>query len=215
VLAHVGEVLHNPVTGEHGIIRIPPEASNGYLLVGDLYLQPGGAVAGEHVHPTMAEVFTVVRGRIGLRINGREFVASAGQRTPIAAGQAHDWWNASDSEAHVVVEVQPGDRFITMIRQLFGLARDGKTNAKGMPRLLDGVALGREFADTIRFTSPPRPVQRVIFGLLGPLARVTGHRGTSAEYNSAPTLADVEPLPPEIVALIPALAAAQAEDRQP
>jgi quercetin dioxygenase-like cupin family protein len=215
VLAQVGEVLNNPVTGEHGVIRIPPEESNGYLLVGDLYLQPGGAVAGEHIHPAMAEVFTVVSGRIGMRINGREFVAGAGQRTQIAAGQAHDWWNAADSEAHVVVEVQPGDRFIAMIRQLFGLARDGRTTAKGMPRLLDGVALGREFADTIRFTSPPQLVQRAMFGLLGPLARVTGHHGISAQYHGDPTLAEVKPLPPHIVALIPALAAAQADERQP
>jgi quercetin dioxygenase-like cupin family protein len=205
VLAQVGEVLDNPVTGERGVIRIPPEESNGYLLIGDLYLKPGGAVAGEHVHPAMAEVFTVVSGRIGMRIDGQEFVAGAGQRTRIAAGQAHDWWNAADCEAHVVVEVQPGDRFITMIRQLFGLARDGKTTAKGRPRLLDGVALGREFADTIRFTHPPQLVQRVMFGLLGPLARIAGHRGTSPQYHGDPTLAEVKPLPPEIVALIPAL----------
>ena len=62
-----------------------------------------------------------------------------------------------------------------------------------MPRLVDGVALGREFADTIWFTSPPRPVQQVLLGLLSPLARVTGHWRMSAEYHGAPTLADVEP----------------------
>jgi len=207
VLIRVGELLENPVTGERGIIRIAPEESNGYLLVGDLYVRPGGAVAGEHIHPATAESFTVVRGEVGVRIAGREVVAGPGERTHVPARHTHDWWNAGDTEARVVVEVQPGERFVQMIRQLFGLARDGRTTPKGMPRLLDGVAMGREFADTIRFTTPPQLVQRVMFGLLGPLARRTGHRGT--EYaNTEPTIVELEPLPPEIVALIPALAGA-------
>lgn len=50
---------------------------------------------------------------------------------------------------------------------------------------------------------------------LGPLARVTGHHGISAEYHGDLTLAEVKPLPPQIVALIPALAAAQADEPQP
>ncbi|MDQ3761351.1 MAG: hypothetical protein M3460_06515 [Actinomycetota bacterium] len=70
-------------------------------------------------------------------------------RLEVAAGVAHDFWNASSEEARVVVEVQPADRFVLMIRNLFLLAQDGKTNAKGMPGPLQAVAFGREFADTI------------------------------------------------------------------
>lgn len=213
--ARVGEVLNNPVTGEHLVIRVAPQESNGYVVVGDLYVRPGGALAGEHIHPATVEAFTVVRGRVGMRIDGRELVAGPGQRTQVAAGQAHDWWNAGDGDARVVVEAQPGDRVLQVLRQVFGLARDGKTTSKGMPRLLDGVALGREFADTVRFTSPPQLVQRVMFSLLGPLARMTGHRGMSPEYHGEPSYAELEPLPPEIIALIPALAAPPASQPRP
>jgi hypothetical protein len=159
------------------------------------------------VHPASAEAFTVVRGRIGLRVAGRETVAGPGDRTQVPAGQAHNLWNADDSEAYIIVEVQPGDRFMQMIRQLYGLARDGKATPEGMPRLLDGVAMGREFADTIRFTTPPRLVQRVIFRLLGPVARLTGHRGMSPQYvHTQPSYAAFEQLPTEITTRIPALA---------
>ena len=49
--------------------------SNGELLVADLYVRPGGAVMGEHVHPAIEESFTVVRGRLGYRLDGRVGVA--------------------------------------------------------------------------------------------------------------------------------------------
>ena len=40
----VGALYENPVTGERGVVRVPPQEANGNLLVVDLYLQPGGRV---------------------------------------------------------------------------------------------------------------------------------------------------------------------------
>lgn len=53
---------------------------------------------------------------------------------------------------------------------MWGLAEDGKTDDKGMPSLLQMVAIGREFDDVIRFAKPPRLVQKLLFGLLAPSA---------------------------------------------
>ena len=39
-----------------------------------------------------------------------------------------------------------------------------------------------EFDDVIQFTHPPRVVQRLLFGLLAPLARLLGYRGSYPEY---------------------------------
>ena len=69
-----------------------------------------------------------------------------------------------------------GRRLEQLIRQLFLSAQDGRTDARGRPRPLHAAVLAQEFADTIRFTSPPRLVQRALFGLLAPVARATGHR---------------------------------------
>jgi hypothetical protein len=87
------------------------------------------------------------------------------------------------------------------------LAQDGKTDAKGRPRPLDAAVVAREFSDTFRFTSPPQLVQRLLFGLLAPIARATGHRGLNPDYlRRELPIVDLEPLPAEIVALIPGLA---------
>jgi GNAT superfamily N-acetyltransferase/mannose-6-phosphate isomerase-like protein (cupin superfamily) len=205
--ARLGELYENPVTGERGVVRIAPSEANGHLLVVDLYLRPGGKVAGEHIHPVTTEAFTTVSGRLAVRHDGRSLDAGPGTRVQVAPGVAHEFWNPTGAEVRVVVEVQPGERLAQLIRQLFLAAQDGRTDARGRPRPLHAAVLALEFADTMRFTSPPQLVQRAIFGLLSPVARITGHRALDPAYLERELpLADLEPIPDEIAAVIPALA---------
>jgi Cupin domain len=177
-MTHVGELDENPVTGERGAVRVPPRQSNGHLLVVDLYVRPGRAVAGEHVHPAATETFTVVRGELAVRRDGRELRAGPGTRL----------------------------RFVELIRQLFLLAQDGRTDARGRPAPLRAAVLGWEFADTIRFTTLPAPLQRLLVGVLYPLARATGHRALDPAYlRREPPTVDLEPLPAEIAEPTPNL----------
>jgi hypothetical protein len=78
----------------------------------------------------------------------------------------------------VRVEAAPGERFAHVIETLFGLARLGHTNAKGMPDPLQLALFAREFSDVAVFRSPPPAVQRVIFAALAPIARWRGYRAT-------------------------------------
>ncbi len=191
----VGEVLENPVTGERAVVRVAPQESNDYLLVVDLFVRPGGAVTGEHVHPGLAEAFTVVRGQLVARRDGCDLDMGPGMRLEVPAGVAHDWWNAGEEEAHIIVEISPGERFEEMALNLFGLAQDGKTNSKGMPNLLQGALFAREFEDVLYFTKPPRIVQRLLFGALVPIARALGYRGSYPEYLNRPRSERVEVQP--------------------
>jgi mannose-6-phosphate isomerase-like protein (cupin superfamily) len=152
---NIGALYENPVTGERAVVRVAPQEANGHLLVVDLYLRPGGVVAGEQVHPVTTEAFTVVRGRLAVRHAGRELQADPGTRVEVRPGVAHDFWNASAEEVRLLVEVRPGERVEQLIRQLFLTARDGRTDAKGRPRPLHAAVLAKEFGDTIR--SPARP----------------------------------------------------------
>ena len=45
------------------MIRVGTDKSAGARLVVDLYIRPGGAVAGEHIHPVIHERFSVLQGR--------------------------------------------------------------------------------------------------------------------------------------------------------
>jgi quercetin dioxygenase-like cupin family protein len=135
-MSKAGDIFENPITGERAVVRVGTEDSGGDLVITDLYVSPGGRVAAEYIYPVINEWFTPVSGRVGFRVNGQDAVAEIGQRLHVSPGTAHDWWNAGDEEAHVVVEVSPAARFEEAISTTFGLARDGKTNANGLPNLL-------------------------------------------------------------------------------
>ena len=84
--------------------------------------------------------------------------------------------------------------FVTMLANIFGLARDGKTDAKGRPSLLQAALTVPEFDGVIRFTEPPRVVQKVLFGALAPVARLRGYRAVYPGYGPSGHV-DVEPWP--------------------
>ena len=177
-----GDVLENPVTGERVVVRIGSAETAGARAVVDLCIRPTGAVVGEHWHPAMEERFTVLRGRVGFRLAGKEQIAEPGREIDVAAGVPHDWWNAGDEEARVRVEIRSSKRFEILMLNLFGLAQDGKTNARGLPNLLQLALLVPDFRDFIRFTRPPPIVQSLLFAILAPIARLLGYRSNHAEY---------------------------------
>ncbi|NKQ23649.1 cupin domain-containing protein [Streptomyces galbus] len=200
-----GEVYDNPRCRERVVIRTPAAETGGERTVMDVYVQPGGAVSGAHVHPLSEERFTLVRGRVAFLVDGRETVLTdPGQSILIPPGAKHRWWNAGDVESRHVCELRGrADRFEQLVlRQLFGLAQDGLTTAEGMPHLLQQAVTTMEFRDVLRFTSPAWPVQRLLFGVLAPVARLAGYRGCNPEYlRRKPSLtAELEPLPAEVAA---------------
>jgi quercetin dioxygenase-like cupin family protein len=191
-----GDAFNNPITGEHGAVRLGTEDTPDKRIVTDLRVRPGGAVIGEHVHPSIDERFTVISGKIGYRLNGKDGVATGGDVLEIERGMVHDWWNAGDNEARVIVEVMPADRFEIMISTLFGLANDGKTNEKGVPSPLQMAVIAQEFSDIVQFMSPPPAVQKILFGILAPIGRWRGYQAIYDRYvNWDIETVELDPLP--------------------
>lgn len=183
-----GDVYTNPVTGERCVVRAADEDGDPAHVLVDLYVSPGGRVAGAHVHPSFSERFEVLSGRVGLRIGDQQDVGGPGTVREAPAGTVHDWWNAGDDEAHVLVELR-GEaetlrRFDEMLVTLFGLAHEGRVRKDGMPDLLQAAVIADEFSDVIRFVKPPFVIQRILFGLLAPLARRTGRRATYPQHRA-------------------------------
>ena len=177
-----GEVYENRVQGDRFVVREGSEDTGGERLLADLYIRPGGAVAGKHVHAYITERFEVVDGTVRFHVDGHDELARSGKRVEVSPGVVHDWWNVGDDEAHVLVEIRPAERFELMIQSLYGLANDGKANSKGVPRLLPLALFAREFRREGEFVSPPRVVQRLLFGALAPLARARGYKAINPEY---------------------------------
>jgi quercetin dioxygenase-like cupin family protein len=187
-MSRYGDVYENKVTREYAVVLRGTEDRGGGPMIVHLTARPGAAIIGEHVHPNLRERFTVVSGRLEAKIAGTLHRLGPGQSAVIEAGVVHDWWNPSgDEEAHVLIELEssPGAaagnlvRFERMIANLFGLANDGKVDAKGRPSPLQAAVMAQEFADVIVFTQP----SRAIVDVLAPLARFLGYNATYPEYS--------------------------------
>lgn len=174
----IGEVWENPITRERATILELPHQNPEGRATAELTALAGARVVGEHYHPALIERFTVLEGELTVKCDGKVGILGKGESALIEAGVWHDWWNAADREARVRVEITPGERFSHMVETLFGLARLGHTDKKGMPNLLQLVLTAREFRDIVVFRSPPPAIQRLLFGALAPVARWRGYRAT-------------------------------------
>jgi quercetin dioxygenase-like cupin family protein len=187
-MARSGDVYTNPVTGERCVVRAGDEDGDPTRILVDLHVSPGGRVAGAHVHPSFSERFEVLAGRVGVQVGDRREVGGPGTVHEVPAGTVHDWWNAGEDEAHVLVELRGEEavlrRFEAMLLTLFGLAHEGRVRKDGMPDLLQAAVIADEFSDVIRFVKPPRAIQRVLFGVLAPVGRRRGRRATYAHHRA-------------------------------
>jgi quercetin dioxygenase-like cupin family protein len=192
-MARSGDVLEHPVTGERILWRKVARDTNGELLQGDLYVEPRGFVAAEHIHPRQEERFQILAGTVRLRVEEEERTLQTGDDAVVPAGRPHVWWNGGDEEAHALVDLRPALRTEMFFETFFGLAREGKTNRKGLPGLLQMAVLLRDYKDEIRLARPPYVLQTALFRPLALLARLAGYRGWDPRYSAEPLTTGLRP----------------------
>lgn len=183
-MAYAGQILDNPITGERIIFRQTAADTGGELLAIDLILAPDGHVPGTHVHPSQEERFEVVSGKMKFRLGRKTIIAKAGDVVTVPPGSVHKFANAADEPAHVRVEVRPALKMEQLFETTVALAKDGKTNAKGMPKPLELALFVREYEDEVRAPFPPAPIVKAVTAPLAWIAKRRGH----AERYAAPRL---------------------------
>ena len=156
-MARSGETISNPVTGEIiTFVHTAAETDGELLALHDTWTRPGQRAA-PHVHPKMEERFEVVSGRAGIVVDGDEHVLGPGETLAVAPGTPHVAWNASEGETRMRLEFRPAGRWEEVVERLFALARQGLTDARGVPEPNMLAELLAEFGDEI---APARPVRR-------------------------------------------------------
>lgn len=152
------------------------------VLVSDLHVEPGGRVVAPHWHPSLEERFLILKGKVGFYLDGEETILGPGEHATVRRNVIHDWWQVGEEPAEAIVEVSPGVRFVEMVGTLFGLARDGKVNERGMPDSLQLATMAHEYRDTVVFTKPPALVRKTVLPVLAAVGRARGRRPMYEEY---------------------------------
>ena len=74
------------------------------------------------------------------------------------------------------VQITPAGRMETFLETIYALASTGRTNAKSVPSFLQLSVFAPAYFDTNDIVAPPLAVQRILFGIVGPIARMMGYR---------------------------------------
>jgi mannose-6-phosphate isomerase-like protein (cupin superfamily) len=181
-MAHAGQIIDNPVSGERIVFNRTAADTDGEYLEIELRLAPDGKVPGMHVHPEQEERFEVLSGRMRFRMGMRTIEAGPGEVVTVPRGKAHKFSNAGDETAVARVTVTPALGMERLFETTAELASDGRVLSSGMPKPLDLALFVREFRREVRGPFSPGAVQRA---MLAPLAAIASARGHGSRYEAA------------------------------
>ena len=193
-----GQVLTHPLFGTRLTFLHTGAETGGRLLEWEtLYKAYRGKESGNtpHLHVTFVEQYEVLEGMAAYELKGVVKPAHAGEHVEIPLGTAHrNLWNASAKDLRLRTHLEmdppnlPALQFVEdFFQTLYGLARDGKVNADGLPKsFLHTALLVHGFQPDTWVAGTPIPVQRVLFGALAALARARGYRTHYPQYDAQP-----------------------------
>ena len=184
-MARAGEEIYNPVQHDRVVFQKVAQETEGTSLRLELFVSPRGGNP-LHVHPRQEEYFKALSGTLGVQVGEEHRRFGEGEEAVVAPGTPHRWWNDTDEEAHVLVELRPALNTETFFETIYGLARDGKTDENGVPNLLQqAVTLTGVNKGEIYLAWPPVPVQKVVLAALAPVGRLLGYKDHYPRYSAA------------------------------
>ena len=173
-----GDTIVNPVTGETVYFVRTAADTDGELVEIEVSVEADGAVAAAHVHPYQSERFEVLEGTLEFRRGGDKVVAGPGEVVTVPARAAHSFRNVGGTTARFRCEVRPALQFERFLETLFGLAADGRTNAKGMPNPLRLAVIANAHFDDVRLPHVPAFAQKAALVTGAAFGRLVGFEAT-------------------------------------
>jgi hypothetical protein len=130
--------------------------------------------------------------------------ASGREEATVPPGTPHRWFNEDEQrEARILVELRPALNTEIFFETFYGLARDGETDANGIPNLLQqAVTLNGINKDEIYLASPPVPVQKALMAALAPVGRLLGYKDHYPKYSATETPGGKRAGPPSTTSVI-------------
>lgn len=163
-------------SGERLIFRTTAAETNGELLEMEATYNPHSPQPPLHYHPYQEEQFKVLSGTFRVKVGDKEDVYQAGDEFTVPANTLHWMHNVSDEEGRLRWQIRPAMESQAFFATMWGLAADGKTNASGVPNLLQLAVILDAYRDEFRVSRPPYLIQRLLFSLLALIARLLGYK---------------------------------------
>jgi mannose-6-phosphate isomerase-like protein (cupin superfamily) len=187
-----GYVFHSEL---EGVTMEILEHKDGLLWV-EAKLRPYAPGPPLHVHTKFPELFRCERGVISMQVGDKVVELHPGEEYLVPPGVPHHPFNATGEEAVMRGTESPAyalpAQFGIFLSQAYGFFDE---NPKNMvpPRVI--LQMSR-FAPTFDswLATPPLPIQKATFWVLGPIARLLGYRTHYAKYAPKPVGSVMQPV---------------------
>ncbi|AWM01703.1 cupin domain-containing protein [Bradyrhizobium amphicarpaeae] len=148
----------------------------------------GGGNALVHVHPCADEHFSVRSGRVKFVVDGREQVVEAGGSVTVPRGRSHYFANAGDGHAELEVSFTPAQQHLRFFANFVTLTMKQPKwfSGAGDPNVLLIALVLHEYRDHMYLAGVPIWLQKLLFAVLAPIARLAGYRLAIEPLREAP-----------------------------
>ena len=181
-MAFKGKEISNPKTGQDIRFIQTGHDTKGALLEMESTYQAHSKEPPAHYHPHQMEDFVILQGELTLKIYGEVKTLRRGDAIHIPSNVKHAMWNNSNRKTVVNWKVRPALNTEYMLETAYGLASDHKTNANGMPGILQIAVMMKSFSRVFRLARPSYTIQKILFAALSPAASVLGYKATYSKY---------------------------------
>jgi mannose-6-phosphate isomerase-like protein (cupin superfamily) len=160
-------ILENPAYKDKVTVLKTSDETNGEYSLGQLEIYPGGG-NGLHIHTAFTETFTAIKGTLGVVLRGKKIYLTPGESLTIPLQTPHYFFNDNKETVVCNIKLQPGHPgFEKGIAIAYGLAGEGRSSKKGVPKSVTHLALIMMITDT-------HPAG--VLGLLKPVFRRLANR---------------------------------------
>ncbi|GAB3709346.1 hypothetical protein GCM10027592_45420 [Spirosoma flavus] len=130
----------NPILKDEVVFLETSRESNSYQTLVEVTLSAGGGNP-LHYHEEFSEEFTCLEGELSIQVGKDIIRLQPGESATAPAFSKHRFFNQSNDSCRFQCRIAPGcPGFEQTLQITYGLARDGQSNAQGMPKSI--YALG-------------------------------------------------------------------------
>lgn len=150
----------------------------------ELVLEPHAPGPPEHIHTSFAENFIVAEGTLSLLVNGEKKLLRAGESLLVTPGTPHKPFN--ETASRVVVkgpltrEHGMPEQFTVFLSQAYRFFDESESNGRPPKALLQMSRFSPKY--DVWLAGPPVALQRALYFIIGPTARVAGYRTYYEKY---------------------------------
>lgn len=158
----------NPIIKDKVTFIQTAQETDGRLTWVRVELSPQGG-SELHYHKHFTETFLVQKGTLEVTLEKETQILKDGETVRVSPFIVHKFYNPNDHPIVFDVKIEPASvHFEAFLQIMYGLARDGKTNRRGIPR--NPLHIGA--ISLLGETFPPR---WSLLGILSAIFRYIGH----------------------------------------